>query len=64
VAWGWLEGILMAVPKKRTTHRTKRIRNAPKWIEPLRNITKCPICGTDKRIHHICPNCLKQLKKA
>ncbi|KAL2919666.1 hypothetical protein HK105_200580 [Polyrhizophydium stewartii] len=59
-----LGGLLLAAPKKRTTHRTKRLRLAAKWIKPLKNISKCPLCGSDKLLHHMCPNCLKTLKKA
>ncbi|EGF78013.1 hypothetical protein BATDEDRAFT_91204 [Batrachochytrium dendrobatidis JAM81] len=64
LGWDFLGGFLLATPKKRTTHRTKRIKLAPKWLKPMKNIQQCPICGADKLIHHICPKCLKTLKQA
>ncbi|KAH6561395.1 hypothetical protein BASA50_009515 [Batrachochytrium salamandrivorans] len=64
LSWDFLGGFLLAAPKKRTTHRTKRIRLAPKWLKPMKNIRRCPICGGDKLLHHICPGCLRTLKRA
>ncbi|KAI9090505.1 hypothetical protein DFS34DRAFT_653951 [Phlyctochytrium arcticum] len=57
---GWLSGILMAVPKKKTTHRKKRLRMATKWLKPMRNITTCPFCGQATLQHHICRSCAKK----
>ncbi|KAI8816445.1 uncharacterized protein EV422DRAFT_546027 [Fimicolochytrium jonesii] len=62
-ALGWLSGMLWAVPKKKTTHRKKRMRMATKWLKPLRNISSCPFCGQPTLIHHLCRTCTKEVLK-
>lgn len=53
------EGILKAVPKKKTSHRKKRQRfMAGKGIEDLTNLNKCSACGRVKRSHLLCPHCV------
>ncbi|KAI8904326.1 hypothetical protein EDD86DRAFT_194879 [Gorgonomyces haynaldii] len=52
---------VMATPKKKTTHRKKRLRMATKWTKPMRNIRQCPMCGSDKLNHHLCLNCMSKL---
>ncbi|KAI8909325.1 hypothetical protein DFJ77DRAFT_472142 [Powellomyces hirtus] len=57
----WLSGLLWAVPKKKTTHRKKRLRMATKWLKPMRNISTCPFCGQPTLRHHLCRSCTKQV---
>ncbi|CRK16510.1 hypothetical protein BN1723_011598 [Verticillium longisporum] len=64
---GWLEGIwegiLRAVPKKKTTHSKKRSRlMAGKALQDVTSICKCPGCGQPKRKHVVCPHCMEQIK--
>ncbi|TPX36371.1 hypothetical protein SmJEL517_g01554 [Synchytrium microbalum] len=56
-----IEGILLAVPKKRTTHRKKRLRMATKWLRPMRNIMACPLCGRMTLMHHVCRHCTRSI---
>ena len=56
------EGILMAAPKRKTTHKQKRNRMKLKWLKPMKNIQKCPYCGSEKYMHHLCRKCLTALR--
>ncbi|KAI8999498.1 hypothetical protein BC832DRAFT_534263 [Gaertneriomyces semiglobifer] len=56
----WLSGLLWAVPKKKTTHRTKRQRMTHKWLKPMRNISTCHFCGAAVLRHHVCRQCVKK----
>ncbi|KAI9022556.1 hypothetical protein DFJ74DRAFT_669996 [Hyaloraphidium curvatum] len=60
--WG---AILLAAPKRRTTHRTKRTRqNAPEnKLENRRDITQCPFCGEPKLLRHLCMRCYETVKE-
>ncbi|KAH8696815.1 hypothetical protein GQ44DRAFT_718943 [Phaeosphaeriaceae sp. PMI808] len=53
------EGILKAVPKKRTSYRKKRQRlMAGKALKDITALNKCSACGRLKRAHILCPYCV------
>jgi len=53
------EGILKAVPKKKTSHMKKRHRQlAGKALKDVTAVVNCPGCGKPKRAHILCPHCL------
>ena len=53
------EGVLKAVPKKKTSYMKKRTRfMAGKGIKDLTNLNKCSACGRVKRAHFLCPYCV------
>jgi large subunit ribosomal protein L32 len=57
---GIWEGILRAVPKKKTSHSKKRHRQmAGKALKDVTSLCKCPACGQTKRMHYLCPHCLQ-----
>ncbi|KHE82248.1 hypothetical protein GE21DRAFT_1288553 [Neurospora crassa] len=57
------EGILRAVPKKKTSHMKKRHRQmAGKALKDVTHLNRCPACGNLKRMHHLCSTCLGKLK--
>ncbi|KAF2002624.1 hypothetical protein P154DRAFT_520748 [Amniculicola lignicola CBS 123094] len=57
------EGILKAVPKKKTSHRKKRQRfMAGKGIKDITALNKCSACGRVKRAHILCPYCVHAIK--
>ncbi|KAG8716251.1 hypothetical protein FRC08_009704 [Ceratobasidium sp. 394] len=56
--------IVLAVPKKKTSHSKKRMRSANKGLKDKTNIVNCPGCGSPKRAHHICPECYSQVNRA
>ncbi|KAH8835807.1 hypothetical protein DL96DRAFT_1575673 [Flagelloscypha sp. PMI_526] len=53
--------IVLAVPKSRTTHSAKRMRNAIKGLKEKTNIVHCPACGNPKLAHHLCPVCTRSI---
>jgi ribosomal protein L32 len=54
------EGILKAVPKKKTSHMKKRHRQlAGKALKDVNSINSCPACGKPKRAHLLCPYCVE-----
>ncbi len=56
------ESILRAVPKKKTSHMKKRHRQmAGKALKDVTALCKCPACGRLKRMHYLCPFCMKGL---
>ncbi|KAK7632878.1 hypothetical protein IWX48DRAFT_606717 [Phyllosticta citricarpa] len=58
------ESILRAVPKKKTSHMKKRIRQyANKGLKDVTEIVSCPGCGRPKRAHILCPYCVKSIQK-
>jgi large subunit ribosomal protein L32 len=60
---GLLEGLLRAVPKKKTTHSKKRMRQlAGKGLKEDIALVRCPACGQVKRAHVFCPHCLDKIK--
>lgn len=53
------EGILKAVPKKKTSHRKKRQRfMAGKGLKDLTSLNRCAACGRVKRAHILCTYCV------
>ncbi|KAI0112164.1 hypothetical protein GGR51DRAFT_508338 [Nemania sp. FL0031] len=56
------EGILRAVPKKKTSHMKKRHRQmAGKALKDVTNLNKCPACGGTKKMHTLCPTCTSRI---
>jgi large subunit ribosomal protein L32 len=53
------DGILNAVPKKKTSYRKKRQRlMAGKGLEDITALNRCSACGRVKRLHILCPYCV------
>lgn len=53
------EGILRAVPKKKTSKsRTRSRQMAGKALKDVSSVVKCPSCGRPKRSHYLCPHCV------
>ncbi|KAM0711521.1 hypothetical protein Q7P35_000887 [Cladosporium inversicolor] len=58
------EGILKAVPKKKTSHMKKRHRQmAGKGLKDVTALNKCSACGQLKRAHVLCPYCVQSIKR-
>ncbi|KAK5190812.1 Ski complex subunit Rec14 [Exophiala xenobiotica] len=56
------EGILKAVPKKKTSHRKKRQRQlAGKALKDVKAVVECPGCGRPKKAHTLCPYCVSEI---
>jgi ribosomal protein L32 len=55
--------VLMAVPKRRTSHSKKRMRMATKYLRNTSHHQKCPACGELQLRHHACLNCISMVKK-
>ena len=53
-------GIMWAVPKKRTSHMKKRTRMTHKYLKPKHHYTVCPNCNNLKLLHVLCGHCLKE----
>jgi ribosomal protein L32 len=61
----FLDWLLMAAPKKRTTHAKKRMRMAGKYLRTDCSIRRCDMCGAWKRAHTYCaPKCPGRRKLA
>ncbi|KPI35794.1 putative 54S ribosomal protein L32, mitochondrial [Cyphellophora attinorum] len=59
------EGILQAVPKKKTSHMKKRKRFMHNnKLKDITAINKCPACGKPKRQHFLCPYCVSEIREA
>ncbi|KAH7389706.1 hypothetical protein DE146DRAFT_174461 [Phaeosphaeria sp. MPI-PUGE-AT-0046c] len=57
------EGILKAVPKKKTSYRKKRQRfMAGKGLKDVTALNRCSACGRVKRAHILCPYCVDAIK--
>ncbi|KAJ4365000.1 hypothetical protein N0V83_008616 [Neocucurbitaria cava] len=57
------DGILNAVPKKKTSYRKKRQRfMAGKGLKDITSLNKCSACGRVKRLHILCPYCVDAIK--
>ena len=53
------EGILKAVPKKKTSYSKKRSRFlAGKALKDVTAVVECPGCRRPKKSHHLCPFCV------
>ncbi|KAL7624177.1 hypothetical protein AAE478_005734 [Parahypoxylon ruwenzoriense] len=56
------EGILRAVPKKKTSHMKKRHRQmAGKALKDVTALNKCPACGGIKKMHTLCSSCMGRI---
>ena len=55
------DGLLNAVPKKKTSHMKKRHRQmaAGKHLKDVTALNKCSACGRAKRAHVLCPYCVQ-----
>ncbi|KAJ4294569.1 hypothetical protein N0V90_008260 [Kalmusia sp. IMI 367209] len=57
------EGVLKAVPKKKTSYMKKRTRfMAGKGLKDITSLNKCSACGRVKRAHLLCPYCVDAIK--
>ena len=56
-------GLLWAVPKKRTSHSKKRMRMTHKYLKPIHHYSLCPKCGNLKMFHMLCGHCFKEIMK-
>ncbi|KAF8932171.1 hypothetical protein CPC16_001476 [Podila verticillata] len=54
--------VFAAVPKSKTSHSKKRMRQATKGLKEQKNIVQCPGCGQAKLMHHLCTHCYKDMK--
>lgn len=56
-------GILNAVPKKKTSHMKKRHRQlaSGKHLKDVTALNKCSSCGRTKRAHVLCPYCVASM---
>jgi large subunit ribosomal protein L32 len=54
------DGLLNAVPKKKTSHMKKRHRQmaSGKHLRDVTALNKCSACGRTKRAHVLCPYCV------
>jgi large subunit ribosomal protein L32 len=53
------EGVLRAVPKKKTSHSKKRHRQlAGKALKDVKAVESCSGCGRPKKAHTLCPFCV------
>ncbi|KAK5131376.1 hypothetical protein LTR08_000979 [Meristemomyces frigidus] len=58
------DGLLNAVPKKKTSHMKKRHRQmAGKALKDVTALNKCSACGRTKRAHVLCPYCVQSIKQ-
>jgi ribosomal protein L32 len=58
VAAPLLDWLLLAVPKKRTTHAKKRMRMSQKYLKTNPSLVRCSICAGWKKPHTYCaPAC-------
>ena len=56
------DGLLKAVPKKKTSHMKKRHRQmAGKALKDVTALNKCSACGRLKRAHILCPYCVQSM---
>lgn len=55
------DGLLKAVPKKKTSHMKKRHRQlaSGKHLKDVTALNKCSACGRLKRAHVLCPYCVQ-----
>ncbi len=56
-------GFLLAVPKKRVSHRRKRMRNRNKFPKNRTDIEICVVCGNEKLEGHLCGQCYEKVKE-
>ncbi len=59
-------GLVLAAPKKKTSHQKKRQRllgPGSKHVQKKTNLNRCPSCGHVKRSHTICMNCFFEIRR-
>ncbi|KAG0075580.1 hypothetical protein BGZ93_001954 [Podila epicladia] len=54
--------VFAAVPKSKTSHSKKRMRQATKGLKEQKNIVQCPGCGQAKLMHHLCTHCYRDMR--
>lgn len=54
--------VFAAVPKSKSSHSKKRMRQATKGLKEQKNIVQCPGCGQAKLMHHLCTHCYRGMK--
>ena len=54
----------MAVPKKRTSKKTKWLRHQRKFIKTREDIETCSVCGNAKLMNHLCGTCFERIQQA
>ncbi|KAK5163740.1 uncharacterized protein LTR77_010413 [Saxophila tyrrhenica] len=59
------DGLLNAVPKKKTSHMKKRHRQmaSGKHLRDVTALNKCSACGRTKRAHVLCPYCVQSIRR-
>ncbi|KAK3710094.1 Ski complex subunit Rec14 [Vermiconidia calcicola] len=59
------DGLLNAVPKKKTSHMKKRHRQlaSGKHLRDVTALNKCSACGRAKRAHVLCPYCVQSIRR-
>ena len=57
------DGLLNAVPKKKTSHMKKRHRQlaSGKHLKDVTALNRCSSCGRTKRAHVLCPYCVASM---
>jgi len=57
------DGLLRAVPKKKTSYSKTRSRQmAGKGLKDYLAVVKCPSCGRPKKAHYLCPYCVEDAR--
>ncbi|KAK9468724.1 hypothetical protein V1512DRAFT_257755 [Lipomyces arxii] len=59
-------GIVLAVPKKKTSltkRRKRRYLPTDKHVKPVQSLTECPSCGRVKRAHTVCGPCHDEIRQ-
>lgn len=59
------DGLLNAVPKKKTSHMKKRTRQlaSGKGLKDVTALNHCSACGRVKRAHVLCPYCVSSIRR-
>lgn len=52
----FLEVLVMAVPKKKTSKSRRNMRRSHLALKGI-NLVECPNCGEMKQTHHVCGAC-------
>ncbi len=53
----------MAVPKKKTSRKTKWLRHQRKFIKNREDIETCSVCGNAKLKNHLCGTCFEHIQQ-
>eukprot|EP00037_Helgoeca_nana_P030726 m.382506 g.382506 ORF g.382506 m.382506 type:complete len:160 (+) comp28257_c0_seq29:484-963(+) len=57
------DGLVFAVPKRRTSRSVKRMRMSGKWLKPMENIVDCNRCGSSRLAHNLCLKCVNRAQR-